>query len=387
MRRAPLRLLVAAQVAAGTVLFAGAALLLFSLVRLTSVDPGFDAAHVFSFQVTLPAGRYEAAGTGAFAGRLASELAGLPGVRDVSIDDAPLGYDSIGFSPHIDGRPSTGPVVFRSVPPGFFRTLGMPIARGRGFVPADATASPRTAVVSQTFANQYFPGADAVGHRVSLQDWKDLEIVGVTSDTRAGRPDAHVDPQLYVPVDPASAGWRAFTFFLRTAEPRDSGLSREVRDLVGRIDPELVVFRDGGLATTLELTYADARTYASSSMTFAAVALVLAAIGLYGVLTFTVGARTREIGVRIAVGADARRLVWMVLRGALATVLVGIVAGLGTAWYVSRFLQKWLYGVTPHNPAAFIGVAALFLLVGGLAAYVPARRATRVDPVVALRTE
>ncbi|HYT76737.1 MAG TPA: FtsX-like permease family protein, partial [Vicinamibacterales bacterium] len=130
-----------------------------------------------------------------------------------------------------------------------------------------------------------------------------------------------------------------------------------------------------------------ANAYSVSSTTFALVALVLAAIGLYGVLAFTVGARTREIGVRVAIGANRRRILWMVLHDALATVAAGIVTGLAAAWYLSRLLQNWLYGVTPHDPSVLAGVALLFLMVGILAAYVPARRATRVDAVIALRTD
>jgi ABC-type antimicrobial peptide transport system permease subunit len=160
-----------------------------------------------------------------------------------------------------------------------------------------------------------------------------------------------------------------------------------VRSIVSRLDSALVVYRDGLLETAIERTYADANAYSMSSTTFALLALALAAIGLYGVLAFTVGARTREIGVRVAIGANRRRIVWMVLHDALWTVATGITAGLAAAWYLSRLLQNWLYGVTPHDPTILGSVAALFLAVGALAAYVPARRATHVDPVVALRTE
>jgi putative ABC transport system permease protein len=384
--QAPLRVLVMAQVAAGLVLFTGAALLFSSLVHLTRVDPGFDPDDVFSFEVSLPSDRYAPAAAAAFARRLASELEALPGVSGVSVGDAALGRDSIGFSPDIDGQPRQGAVAFRSVDSGFFETLGIQIERGRAFDTIDASASPQAAIVNRTFAARYFPGGDPIGHRVSLQDWHDLTIVGIAGDVRAARPDAAVEAQLYVPANPALAQPAGLTFFLRTTAAPPL-LGRDIRARVGGIDPELVVYHDGSLAATLERTYADAKAYGLTSMTFALVAVTLAAIGLYGVLAFTVSARTRELGVRIAIGASRARVIWLVLRDAIATVLLGIVLGLGAAWYVSRFLRTWLYGVTVHDPSIYAAVALLFLVVGALAAYVPARRATKVDPAVALRID
>jgi putative ABC transport system permease protein len=242
------------------------------------------------------------------------------------------------------------------------------------------------AIVNEAFVRRCFPeGADPLGHHLSFQDWSDLEIVGVAMDIHAGRPDDPVDPQLYVPVDGQTAG-QARVFFVRTTGTT-TAIAAALRALVASVDPSVVVYDAGSLETRIERAYADARTYSVSSVTFAGVALILAAIGLYGVLAFTVGARTRELGVRIAVGANARQLVWMVLRDALGTVAIGIALGLSAAWYLSRFLQKWLYGITAHDPRTFAVAAAVFLAVGALAAYLPARRATRVDPVVALRID
>ncbi|HEY3884068.1 MAG TPA: ADOP family duplicated permease, partial [Vicinamibacterales bacterium] len=387
MSRAPLRALVVVEVAAGVVLFAGAALLLSSLVHLTSINPGFDARHVFSFQVTLPPGKYDGAHTSVFLRQLTTKLSALPDVARVTAADSRLDTgDGVSLGVTIDGTRAPGAIRFRTAPAGFFETLGIPIPIGRGFIEADEFASPRVAIVNETFARRYWRGVNPLGHQISLVSWKELEVVGVVADTNAGRPDAREYAQLYVPIDPTDSSWSAPTIFLRTAGVAPT-LGREVRSIVSSLDPTLVVYRDGMLETAIERTYADANAYSVSSTTFALLALTLAAIGLYGVLAFTVGARTREIGVRVAIGADRWRLVWMVLHDALGTVTAGVVAGLIAAWYLSRLLQNWLFGVTPHDPGILAGVAMLFLVVGGLAAYMPARRATHVDPVVALRTE
>jgi len=289
------------------------------------------------------------------------------------------------FPRAIDGHTASGAVQFRTVPAGFFKTLGIPIRIGRIFTEADESATPGVAIVNETLARRYWPGVDPVGHHISLLSWKDLEVIGVSADMRAGRPNRE-QADLFVPIDPANSRWRSPTLFLRT-DAAAPALGRDVRTVVSSLDPTLVVYHDGLLERDIERTYADANAYSVSSTTFALVALVLAAIGLYGVLAFTVGARTREIGVRVAIGANRRRILWMVLHDALATVAAGIVTGLAAAWYLSRLLQNWLYGVTPHDPSVLAGVALLFLMVGILAAYVPARRATRVDAVIALRTD
>lgn len=385
--RAPLRVLVVLEVGAGVVLFAGAALLLSSLVHLTSINPGFDARRVFSFQVTLPPGKYDGARTSVFLRELTTEVSALPQVARVTAGDARLDTGmGVAAPPSIDGRRASGSVRYRTAPAGFFETLEIPIRTGRSFIGADESASPRVAIVNETLARRYWRDENPLGRHISLLSWKNLEVVGVVGDTRAGRPNARQYADLFIPTDPAHSPWSTPTLFLRTSGDAPQ-LGRQVRAIVARLDPTLVVYRDGLLETAIQRTYADANAYSISSTTFAFLALALAAIGLYGVLAFSVGARTREIGVRVAIGANRRRIVWMVLHDALATVVVGIAAGLTAAWYLSRLLQNWLYGVTPHDPAILAAVTALFLAVGALAAYVPSRRATRVDPVVALRTD
>jgi putative ABC transport system permease protein len=384
-RRAPLRALVIAEVAAGMILFTGAALLLSSFARLADIPPGFDPQHVFSFSTSLSAGRTDASHTAVFRQQLGAALGRLPQVTSAAASNGVSGL-GIGFDLTIDTRPVRVPVGSGVVTGGFFETLGIAIRRGRRPVSADESTQARVAVVNETFVRRCFPeGVEPLGHHLSFQSWNDLEIVGIATDVRPGRPDDPVRPLLYVPVD-ARTGAEATVFFLRTTGTA-TAMAPAVRAVVADIDPTVVVYGAGSLETRIERSYADARTYGVSSVTFAGVALTLAAIGLYGVLAFTVGARTRELGVRIAIGANTRQLVWMVLRDGLSTVAVGIALGLGAAWYLSRFLQKWLYGITPHDPQTFVTAAAVFLAVGTLAAYLPARRATRVDPVVALRID
>ncbi len=384
-RRAPLRALVIAEVAAGMILFTGAALLLSSFTRLADIPPGFDPQHVFSFHTSLQTGRNDAAHMAVFRRQLTAALERLPQVTGTAASNGISG-NGMNMDLKIDARPVQVPVNFGVVTGGFFKTLGIEIQRGRGLVGADESAQARVVVVNEAFVRRGFPeGTDPLGHHLSVPPWNDLEIVGVATDIHPGRPDDPVSPQLYVPVD-AGTGDEATVFFVRTTGMA-TAMTPEIRAVVAAVDPTVVVYNANSLETRIERAYADAKTYGVSSVTFAGVALVLAAIGLYGVLAFTVGARTRELGVRIALGANSRQLVWMVLRDALSTVAVGIAVGLGGAWYLSRFLQKWLYGITPHDSYTFAMAAVVFLVVGALAAYVPARRATRVDPVVALRTD
>jgi putative ABC transport system permease protein len=384
-RQRPLRVLVVTEIAAGMVLFAGAALLLTSFARLMSVDPGFDPSRVLSFRVGLPATRFPSPSSQSAAIRAILEgLHATPGVRAASVSDTPLGLGGVGWPIRIDGQEHQEPVAFREVGPGFLTTVGIPLRHGRDVGIRDQGTP--VAVVNEAFARKYLAGENPLGHRVDFQDWApNLTIVGVFADIRPQRLDRPVDPELYI-ARAEAASMPAPTFFVQTSGS-PAALTGNVRAVVRQVDSSLAVYQTAPLAEVIARNHADAKIYSVTASSFAAVALVLAAIGLYGVLAYSVSARTREVGLRMALGASVRHVLVLVLREALVLTTVGVTMGLAGAWFLSRSLQTLLFGVTSHDPATLGAAAALFVLAAMLAAYLPARRATLIDPVVALKTE
>jgi putative ABC transport system permease protein len=376
----PSRVLLVAEVAAGVVLLAGAGLLLNSFVRLTSVDRGFDPADVYTFRVSLPAS-YPPGVRRAFHETFADTLRAMPGVTSIGAFDYLPGRGSIGRKTAIDGESRIGPVAFNMLAPGVFETLRIPL-RGRDFTARDRAADPSVAIVSETFARQFFPGDDPLGRRIDFQNWQGLTIVGVAADTRMLDVTARLDPAIYLPerADGALPG-----YVVRAASP--ALLAADIRAAAVRLDPNAVVFDAVTMETLLARMVASPKLYSATATGFALVAVALAALGLYGVLAYSVGMRTREFGIRITLGALPGSLIRGVMRDAAGAVLPGLAVGILGALYLSRFLESLLFGVQPRDPATFAAVALLFLAVAGLACYLPARRATQVDPVVALRAE
>jgi predicted permease len=381
----PSRVLVVAETAAGIVLLAGAGLLLTSFARLTSVDRGFETADVHTFRVSLPQTRYQQpAAQYAFHDELASQLRRLPGVTAVGTGTSMPGRWGIGFTLEVEGRPVNANVWYNHFTPGFFETLGIPL-RGRDFSVADRAQSPSVAVVNETFARRFFPDADPIGRRIRFQDWRGLEIIGVAGDTRTEALDASVNPEIYLPQDLETAAFGSPTYVLRTGNSHN--LEAAVRAAAARLEPDAVVFDAMTMDAFLARTVTNPKVYGWTAAGFAAVAVILAALGLYGVLAYSIGTRTREFGIRMALGAATRAVVGTVMKDALGMVALGIVLGTAGALYLSRFLETLLFGIEPHDPSTFTLVAVLFVAVAIVACYFPARRATRVDPVVALRAE
>jgi len=272
------------------------------------------------------------------------------------------------------------------VSPGFFSTLRIPL-RGRDFSAADRGATATTAIAPDAFVRRYFPAGNAIGQHVALNvglGWPDLEIVGVAGDTRPGDLDRPALPMLYLPTE-TRAGLGSPTYLVHAG--RNPQLPAAVRRAAARVEPDAVLFDMTPLDDLVARQVATPKFYGLTATGFAAIAVLLAALGLYGVLSYSVSTRTREFGIRIAIGATARRVVAGVMRETAGTVLVGVAAGLAGAYYSSQFLQSLLFGVRPHDPVTLAGVTVLFLAVSALACYVPARRATSVDPIAALRAE
>ena len=387
--------LVVAQLALSLVLVTGAGLLLRSLVKLQGVDLGFAHRGIVTFEVNLPVSRYgDDPQAGAFQDRLLRKLRALPGVAAAETAmNLPMTSDRYARlmlqregMPDDPGHPTIA--HFAAVSPGFLGLLRVPVLEGRALAESDTLDRPKVAVVNREFVRRFYPGQDAVGRRVSLQqnpkaeDW--TTIVGVVGDFRDEGADAAAAPQIFTPyVQNTSNG---FYVLLATARDR-AALAAEARREVAAIDPEQPIYD----VTTFDRIVADSfgqpRFRATLLGGFGLLALALAAIGIYGVMAYSVAQRTREIGIRMALGAATGDVLGLVLRQAVRLSAVAVAAGLAGSALLSRGLASLLYGIRPIDPATFIGVAVLLVAVASLAAWIPARRATRVDPVVALRNE
>lgn len=376
----PSRALLMAQTAAGVVLLAGAGLLLNSFARLTSVDRGFDAEGVYTFRIALPAS-YQSAARRAFHDEFSSALRQIPGVTSIGASDFMLGRGSIGFKTIVDGEQHSTDVAFNVLAPGVFDTLRIPL-RGRDFVDRDRTPKAAVAIVNEAFVRRFFSSRDPIGQRIEFQNWPSLEIVGVAGDTRMADVTSEIRPAIYLPQETERG---AGGYVVRAAHT--GAMRAAVQAAAARIDDKAVVFDATPMEALLARTVASPRLYSATAAGFAIVAVALAALGLYGVLSYSIGTRTREFGIRVALGATAGSVIGAVVRDAAYTVLPGVAVGIAGALHLSRFLEALLFGVQPQDPVTLGAVAILFLAVAALACYVPARRATRVDPVAALRAE
>jgi putative ABC transport system permease protein len=385
--------LVAAQVGMSLVLLVAAGLQIRSLARLLAVDPGFDAADVLTFKVNLPDRRYpDDARQAAFYDRAVADLTALPGVLSAAaVSSVPISDDDLIFSFTIEGRPPAPPEEERSanwyaVSPDYFKTLRVPLVRGRLFTAADAATTPRVALINETMARRVFPGQDPLGqHLIMGVDGKVVrEIVGVVGDVRHYGLDQPVTMQMYEPC--AQRPWIAMTLLLRAAARPDT-LAPAARRAILAIDPGQPVSEVRTLQAIVDLSTAQRRFTLVLLALFALVALVLASVGLYGVVAYSVTQRTHEIGVRMALGAQRGEILALVLRQGMGMTLWGVLAGLLGAAALARVMSGLLFGVSAHDPLTFAVTVLILTTVALGATWVPARRATRVEPTSALRYE
>ncbi|MCH7748464.1 MAG: ABC transporter permease [Acidobacteria bacterium] len=392
----PSSALAIAQVAAATVLLVGASLLANSFVRLLRVDPGFDPDGMVSFQIALPRYRYaDTAQRQPLYTRLYEAMAALPGAEAVVLGNSlPTLPPMRGGALLIDGeRAEPAVVAYRLVTPGFFRGLGVPLRRGRELRDRDRTGQPPVAVVNDAFARHYFPTREALGAEfVFLRSPEPIRIVGVVGDMTPAGPDGTITPEIYFSYlqfpspNPRFSPLTTLAGGVRTTA--DTGtMASLIRDAVRSIDPELAVHNVATLADRRADALAQARFYLIAAAGLAVVALLLAAIGIYGVLAYAVTQRTRELGIRIALGADAASLVRTVSMRGLGLALAGLAVGVAGALWTTRFLDSMLFGVTSRDPLTLCAVVVIFCVTALAASYVPARRATRVDPLTSLRAE
>ncbi len=390
--------LVITQVALALLLLTGSGLMVRSLVSLKNVDPGFDPKNVLTFQLTPPPTAYpDAASVASYYSRLLDELSGLPGIQSVGANTrAPLFVGSgtpvqpEGFEVEPGEIPPVIPNAFTT--PGFFRTNGIPILAGRTFRPSDQAdpESTPTAVVSEGFVERFWPGENGVGKRfrAGIEDGNEddspwISVVGVVGDVRGrGLTQDPVD-QIYFPF---AGNNRAMTITVATINDPIS-LAATLRSAVWQVDPNIPVTD----VQTMQKIVDDSMASTLFTMTLlaiaAAVALVLGSVGIYGVIAYVVNQRTREIGVRMALGAKQWDVSRMVLQQGGTVAGIGVVLGLVAAFGLTRLMESLLFGVTAVDPPTFATAAVVIALVSLLASYMPARRAARVDPVEALRGE
>src|SRR5438094_354745 len=390
-------LLVAAQIAMTLVLLIGAGLLIHSFVRLTSVSPGFESSGrdgvVQTVKVTLPERLYDQPERiHAFARGVLDRIHDLPGVKAASlINSVPFGMMFIRGDFDIEGQPE--PTLSAGKPKidaGYFKTMGIPLLAGREFTARDTAEAPKVAIVSERIAREYFPGGpgEALGRHVRLSDrgeW--LTVVGVVADIRQMGLDREVQPMLYVPFQQEREAFilRFVSFVARTATPASvvEGIRAEIR----RAAPDLAIESTVTMDEAVAASVAPPRFRMLLLVLFAMAATLIATCGIYGLMAYAVTRRRREIGVRISLGAEPRDVLRLVLTRALRIVVAGLIVGLAGAAGVTRVLQTFLFGVTPTDPIAFTIVTLLLMAVGLMAAWLPARRATKIDPWAALRAE
>jgi putative ABC transport system permease protein len=390
------RVLVTGEFALAVMLLGGAALLLHSFVRLQRVDPGFDTGRLVTMRLSLPESRYgDGAKRAAFFRDLVDRVSALPGVRAAAVSMS-LPPDLLMMTnPYtVEGRaipPGTTPPLAAQllVSPGYFATLGAPVVAGRVFGPDDREGTPRVVLINQAMARQTFPGEDPIGRRLALGDpssdpqW--ITIVGVVGDVRYSGLDRPAEPTMYTPYEQDN-WWPAMYLILKT----DAGLAPTadgVRRVVGTLDADLPVYAVSSMETLLRRSVAQPRFRTTLIGLFAATAVLLAALGAYGLLSYAVRQRTREMGIRLALGAQRRDVLSLVMKDGMRLAVAGAALGVAGALLLGRFLSGMLYGVRPSDPATYVAVTALILAVALVACFIPARRATRVEPVVALRSE
>lgn len=386
------RLFVGVEVALALALLTGSALLVGSFLALGRVDPGFQPSNVLTMRLTLAWQRYERSGIEPFFQDLRERVGALPGVTAVATTSQfpPRVFQArqfriVGKTVEGDALPAANATI---ASPGYFETLGIPLVRGRAFTEADREGTPWVMVINEAAARRWFPGEDPIGQRIIAGDPDDpeMEIVGIVGSTRNRGLDQAPQPELYASSLQAS-GWNNQMFLVIRTRGKAREVLPDVRSAVQSIDAEQPVYAVSTMEEAFAAAQATRRVSLLALVTFSAFALLLAVVGVYGVVTQAASQRTREIGVRMALGAERGQVRSLVVRQAMPPVLVGALVGVAAALGLGRLLSGLLFGVGGADPLSFAGSVAIMLVAALVAAYVPARRASRLDPVRALRTD
>jgi putative ABC transport system permease protein len=384
---------VVVEVALALVLLVGAGLLLRSFARVLSANPGFSADHVMTAQLTLPAAKYDGLAKRAqFFDSLLQRVRLLPGVTSAAtVSFLPMNGLGSATSFEVVGQPKPAPgqgpsATIKVIDGDYFSVLGIPLVRGRLFTDRELQTENHSAIISETLARKFFPNQDPIGQHL-LVSWNGEgadEIVGVVGDTKMVTMEDEVSPAIYFPY--SRTPYTSNTIVVRTASDPLLVASPLV-EAVHQIDPDLPVSNLRSMEDVIARSMAQRRVVMVLLAVFAAVALLLATVGIYGVMSYMVSQRTQEIGIRMALGADRSGVVMMVLRQALGLATAGLAAGLLAAAGLTGLLRTMLFDVKPGDPVTFIGVVTVLLAVAAIATAVPALRATRIDPLTALKAE
>jgi len=391
--RATGSLLVITEVALALVLLTGAGLLVNSFIRLQNVPTGLQPEQLVAMSINLPRTSYrDAAARIAFTDRLMPRLAALPGVKSVGFgSNLPLDVGLQGTNFKIEGQPIGSEKLPRThvsiVSPGYFKTLGISILQGRDFSSNDKSDSPGVVIINNDLVRKYFGNQNPIGRRIDMgfREGTPLEVIGVASDVRQTGLQADPYPGMFLPYSQYQSSV-PLVFVLRSAND-PSAVTAAVRQELRQVDAQLPVYDVKTMSQVLYTVTARPRFLTFLLVVFAMIALLLAMIGIYGIMSYTVAQGTRELGIRAALGAQRRDLLRMVLGRGLKLTLIGITLGVVGAFGLTRLLSNLLFGVSATDPLTFAAVAALLVIVALLASYLPARRATKIDPLVALRYE
>jgi len=389
--------LVVVEVALALSLVVAAGLLMRSLARVLGAPLGFDPANVLTVDLSFPGGRtHGLKGFSNLNARLVEQVSAIPGVESAAtVNAVPLTNAQWDFGFYVEGRerpaPGTEPDTrVEWISPSYFRTLRIPLLEGREFASTDTYSSPKVLLVNQAFARRYFKGGTAVGqHLRMLYGFEDegqfsWEIVGVVGDVRAQGLDKEPPPEVY--VSQTQQGFRAMNLLVRARADAGS-VARSVRAIVQGLDPAQAIGRVQPMEQVVTLSVGSRRFQALLCTAFGALALLLSALGLYGVIAWSVAQRTQEIGIRMALGAQRATVLRMILLEGLKLAAAGLGIGLCGALLATRLLQSQLYGVSASDPLTYAGVAALIALVAAAASLLPARRAASIAPIDALKSE
>jgi putative ABC transport system permease protein len=389
------KLLVTAEFAIALVLLVGAGLLIKGFSRLRSVSPGFDPQHVMTMHLQLPEARYaKIPRQTQFRVQALERLSALPRVQAAMVMDLPLSTNDVNYRVVVDGDPPVAVgaeprALTNSVMGDYFHVMQIPIRAGREFTPLDREGQPLVAIVNEEFVKERLPHRNPIGARIDWARAPDpprwMTIVGVVADVKDSSLGEPADPAVYTPFPQSEQVWRRWmTLVLRTSGPV-TGLVDEVKKQIWSVDSQIPVSDILSMEDIMAVSLAQQRFNMLLLALFAVLALILAAVGIYGLMAYSVSQRTHEIGVRLAIGAQRRDVLRLVLKDGARLTILGIAIGIIAALALTRLMASLLFEVTPTDPATFAAVAILLAVVAFAACYIPARRATRVDPMVALR--